>query len=59
MDDEMVAITRGQLRTLLEGLHIWNTICLDSLTEKGRIKLYAAQDLVERLWSESAQEGGG
>ncbi|WP_313182096.1 hypothetical protein [Lacrimispora sp.] len=54
--DEKVVITREQLRTLRDGLCVWNTIVLDSLTERGRTKLYDAQDLVERLWN-NKQEG--
>lgn len=41
------------LRILRDGLCIWNTITLDSLTENGRKKLYAAQDLVEKIWKQT------
>lgn len=53
---EEIVITREQLRILRDGLCVWNTIVLDSLTERGRAKLYNAQDLVERLWN-NKQEG--
>ncbi|WP_156945300.1 hypothetical protein [Lacrimispora indolis] len=49
--DEKVVITKEQLRVLRDGLCVWNTIVLNSLTERGRTKLYDAQDLVERLWN--------
>ncbi|WP_041272407.1 hypothetical protein [Desulfitobacterium hafniense] len=45
-----ITLTRDQLRVLRDGLCVWNTIILDSLTERGRLKLYAAQDLIEKLW---------
>jgi len=48
--EKVITITAEQLRILLEGLCIWNTICLDSLTENGRKTLYKAQDLIEKLW---------
>lgn len=54
--EEKIVLTREQLRVLRDGLCVWNTIVLDSLTERGRTKLYNAQDLVERLWN-NKQEG--
>ena len=47
-----ISITKGQLRMLLEGLCVWNCPAVDILTDRGRKKLHAAQDLAERLWKE-------
>jgi len=46
-------ISMEQLRTLLEGLCVWNCPALDLLTDRGREKLHKAQDLIERLWNEA------
>lgn len=48
-----IVITKEQLKILRDGLCVWNTIVLDSLTEKGQITLYSAQDLVEKLWNKN------
>ena len=54
-DTAEIIITKAQLRILIEGLSIWNCPALDALakfTDKGQSKLFAAQDLCERLWKE-------
>lgn len=50
-NEEGIIITKEELKMLRDGLCVWNTIVLDTLTERGRIKLYNAQDLVEKLWN--------
>ena len=52
-DTVEIIITKGQLRILFEGLCVWNCPAIDLLTDKGRSKLFAAQDLCERLWKEN------
>lgn len=54
MDERKVELTMEQLKQLRDGLCVWNTIILNSLTERGRTKLYIAQNLAERLWKENA-----
>lgn len=54
-DDKAITITLDQIRTLRDGLCVWNTVTVDSLTDRGRIKLFAAQDLIERIWNESSK----
>ena len=55
-DTADIIITKGQLRILLEGLCVWNCPAIDALvmfTDSGQSKLFAAQDLCERLWKEN------
>lgn len=51
--EEEIIITREQLKILRDGLSVWNTIVLNSLTDRGRTKLYAAQDLIEKIWNQT------
>lgn len=51
--NQKVELTKAQIRILRDGLCVWNTIVIDSLTERGRLKLHAAQDLIERIWNQS------
>lgn len=53
MESKEIIITREQFKILRDGLCVWNTIVLESLTERGRSKLYDAQDLAEKIWNNS------
>lgn len=57
MDDKTITIDLEQFKILRDGVHTWNTICLNSLTERGRKKIFDAQDLVDKLWRESNFKG--
>jgi hypothetical protein len=48
-----MTVSKEQLRVLLVGLRVWNCPAIDLLTEEGRERLYAAQDLIHKLWSEN------
>jgi len=51
-EETEIILTKAQIRILLEGLCVWNCPALDLLTERGAKKIYAAQDLIEKIWKE-------
>ena len=51
-EDTEIVLTKAQIKILLEGLCVWNCPALDLLTERGAKKIYAAQDLIEKIWKE-------
>lgn len=59
MSDKVVTIGEEQFKILCDGLHVWNTFCMDSFTEAGRKRLIDAQDLIDKIWRDNKQREQG